>query len=65
MSKLKVAMRQINPTVGNLERDKYKIIRFVSEARDNNADIIVFPELAITRHSPKDFFFKKKFFRRE
>lgn len=60
--KLKIAFGQINPTVGDLNGNVSKIIARVGEARDClGADLIVFPELAITGYSPEDLLFRADF----
>ncbi len=51
---LRIAAVQMNPTVGDLEGNKRKIIQGIEEARKHNADLIVFPELALTGYSPED-----------
>jgi len=59
--KARVGLAQINPTVGDLEGNKRKILRFIDEARRKNVDMVVFPELAITGYPPKDLLFRKRF----
>lgn len=61
MVEARVGLAQINPTVGDLEGNKKKILRFIDEARRKSVDIVVFPELAITGYPPKDLLFRKRF----
>ena len=51
---MKVALCQINPTVGALSDNVRKIIDVYNDALNSNCDIIVFPELAITGYPPPD-----------
>ncbi len=46
--KFKIALAQINPTVGDLDDNARKIIRNIKKAQEQGADLVVFPELAIT-----------------
>jgi NAD+ synthase (glutamine-hydrolysing) len=58
---LKFAIAQINATVGDLEGNTQKILAYMKKARDAGADIIIFPELAITGYPPQDLLFEKSF----
>jgi len=59
--KLKVALAQINPTVGDLDNNARKIIRNIKKAREQGADLVVFPELAVTGYPPEDLLLKPSF----
>lgn len=61
MSTLRVAMAQMNPTVGDIEGNTEAIIARIDEARSRQADIVVFPELAITGYPPEDLLLKAGF----
>lgn len=61
MNKLRVALAQINSTVGDIKGNTEKIINFIKEAKNKDADLIVFPELAITGYPPEDLLFKESF----
>ena len=52
---MKIALAQINPTVGDFQRNTEKICAFIDRAKNQDADLIVFPELAVTGYPPKDF----------
>lgn len=54
-------MAQINPTVGDLSGNAKKIIKFIDMAKDADADIVVFPELAVTGYPPEDLLLKPQF----
>jgi NAD+ synthase (glutamine-hydrolysing) len=58
-----VALAQINPTVGDLEGNSRLIIDWIGRARDQGADIVCFPELAITGYPPEDLVLKPSFVR--
>lgn len=58
---MKIALAQINPTVGDMEHNYRLISRFIQEAKEKKADLLVLPELCITGYPPKDLLMKKKF----
>lgn len=61
MKTLRMALAQINPTVGDLEGNVSKIIEHVNRARRFDADLIAFPELAVTGYPPEDLLLKSQF----
>jgi NAD+ synthase (glutamine-hydrolysing) len=60
-SQIRIALAQINPTVGDLEVNSQKIIHYIKKAEEAGADIVLFPELAITGYPPEDLLLKPKF----
>ncbi len=58
---MKIALAQIDPVVGDLGLNSAKIIDLIEEARHDNADLIVFPELCLTGYPPEDLLLKPKF----
>jgi NAD+ synthase (glutamine-hydrolysing) len=58
---LRVALAQINPTVGDLEGNTRKIIDWIGRARAVGAELVAFPELAVTGYPPEDLLFKPAF----
>lgn len=58
---MKIALGQINTTVGDIEGNAGKILDFSNRARDEGARLIVFPELAICGYPPKDLLLKTSF----
>jgi NAD+ synthase (glutamine-hydrolysing) len=54
-------MAQINPTVGDLAGNRDVIIEYIGRARKQAADIVVFPELAVTGYPPEDLVLKPQF----
>ncbi|MCX5750395.1 MAG: NAD+ synthase [Candidatus Saganbacteria bacterium] len=61
MPNLKIALAQINPTVGAITANTAKIIDFINRAKEQKADLVVFPELAITGYPPEDLLLKPQF----
>lgn len=61
VSRLRVALAQINPVVGDLEGNAERIIAATRQADDAGADLAVFPELAITGYPPEDLLLKPGF----
>jgi NAD+ synthase (glutamine-hydrolysing) len=61
MHQLRVAMAQINTTVGDFAGNTKKILAAVEQARALNADVIAFPELAICGYPPEDLLLKPQF----
>ncbi len=51
---MKLALAQINPTVGDLEGNTNQILEFARRADAGGADLVVFPELAISGYPPRD-----------
>lgn len=63
MSRLKIALAQINTTVGDVYGNSRKIIDYIKRARSQCADIVAFPELALSGYPPEDLLLKKAFIR--
>ena len=63
MPTLRVALAQINVTVGDLAGNTAKIIDYMGRARDIGADLVAFPELAVTGYPPEDLVFRPRFVR--
>ena len=61
MRSLRIALAQINPTVGDLDGNVAKIIRSVQTAKKSHAQIVAFPELAVTGYPPEDLLLKSEF----
>ncbi|MEQ8428655.1 MAG: NAD+ synthase [Gammaproteobacteria bacterium] len=58
---LKIILAQINLTVGDIDGNTDKIIDAISNAEQQNADIILFPELCICSYPPEDLLFRPAF----
>ena len=61
MRTLRVALAQINTTIGDLEGNASKIVEYIGRARDASADVVAFPELAITGYPPEDLVLRRSF----
>lgn len=60
---LRVALAQINSTVGDLEGNTAQILDWIDRARGEGADLVAFPELAIPGYPPEDLLLKPSFIR--
>jgi NAD+ synthase (glutamine-hydrolysing) len=58
---LRLALAQINPTVGDLAGNASRILEWTTKAKRKKADIVVFPELAVTGYPPEDLVLKPQF----
>ncbi|MFP4498282.1 MAG: NAD+ synthase [Vulcanimicrobiota bacterium] len=63
MEKIRIAMAQINSTVGDFEGNLEKITEYINKARRSHADVIIFPELAICGYPPEDLILRTSFIR--
>ena len=61
MKSLRIALAQINPTVGDFDGNVSKIIDYIGKAKTAGAEIVAFPELAITGYPPEDLLLKTTF----
>ena len=61
MRRFRVALGQINATVGDLEGNVRLIVRGIERARALGCSLVAFPELAITGYPPEDLLFKPAF----
>ena len=57
----RLALAQINPTVGDISGNIRKILDYLERARDVQADLVAFPEMATTGYPPEDLLFKRSF----
>lgn len=65
MKKLKIVSAQINLLVGDINGNADRIIEESKRAiEEHNADIILFPELALTSYPPEDLLFRPGFYTR-
>ena len=58
---IRIALAQINSTVGDLSGNTAKICCYIDKAKDLDVDLIAFPELAITGYPPEDLVFRNEF----
>ena len=58
---IRIALAQINCTVGDLKGNCRKILEYAEKAEEYGADLVSFPELAVTGYPPEDLLLKPKF----
>jgi len=61
---VKIALGQINPTVGDFPGNSAKIIEFAQRARHEGAELILFPELSVCGYPPRDLVERPSFLAR-
>jgi NAD+ synthase (glutamine-hydrolysing) len=61
MRRVRVALAQVNPTVGAIEANARLVMAGMDRARALGADIVAFPELVLTGYPPEDLLFKPAF----
>jgi NAD+ synthase/NAD+ synthase (glutamine-hydrolysing) len=61
---MRIALGQVNPTVGDLNGNVALCVRFARDAAERGAELIVFPELALTGYPPRDLVEKRGFLER-
>lgn len=61
MRTLRVALAQINPVVGDLEGNVRRVVESIHRARELEAHVVLFPELAIPGYPPEDLLLKPDF----
>ena len=57
----RLALAQINPTVGDIPGNTAKILDYLERAQEAQADLVAFPEMATTGYPPEDLLFKTSF----
>ena len=58
---MKIALAQINPTIGDFDGNARKILDFAARAAQDDADLVLFPELAVCGYPPADLLEKPAF----
>jgi NAD+ synthase (glutamine-hydrolysing) len=58
---VKIALAQINPTVGDFAGNTKKILEYATRGGEMGAGLVVFPELAVCGYPPADFLEKTAF----
>ncbi|MEO6816364.1 MAG: NAD+ synthase [Edaphobacter sp.] len=61
---MKIALAQINPTVGDFAGNTKKILEYAMRAHEKGASLVVFPELVVCGYPPADFLEKASFIAR-
>ena len=60
---MRLALAQINTVVGDLEGNRRRILERLEEARGEGAQLVLFPELAVTGYPPEDLLLRPAFVR--
>jgi NAD+ synthase (glutamine-hydrolysing) len=60
---MRLALAQINTTVGDLDGNRKRILARMEEAKEEQADLVLFPELAVTGYPPEDLLLRPGFLR--
>jgi NAD+ synthase (glutamine-hydrolysing) len=58
---VRLALCQINTTVGDIAGNEAKIVEWLHRARDAGAQLVLFPELVLTGYPPEDLLLKEHF----
>jgi NAD+ synthase (glutamine-hydrolysing) len=58
---MRLALAQINTTVGDLDGNRERILVRLAEAKEVGADVVLFPELAVTGYPPEDLLLRPSF----
>ena len=59
--RLRIALAQLNPTVGAIAANLDLALHTLGEAKARNVDILLFSELFLTGYFPEDLLFKRRF----
>ena len=60
---MRLALAQINTTVGDLDGNRERILQAIAEARGAGAELVLLPELAVTSYPPEDLLLRPGFIR--
>ena len=60
---MRLALAQINAVVGDLDGNRERILAALADAREERADIVLLPELAVTGYPPEDLLLRPAFVR--
>jgi NAD+ synthase (glutamine-hydrolysing) len=60
-SRLRIALAQVNPTVGDIEGNARIVAEWIGRAREAGAQLVVFPELMLPGYPPEDLLLKPHF----
>lgn len=61
MPQLRLALAQINPTVGDISGNSEKVIAYSKQARDQGAHVVAFPEMMLTGYPIEDLALRASF----
>jgi NAD+ synthase (glutamine-hydrolysing) len=58
---LRIAIAQVNPTVGDIEGNTALVREWIGRAEEAEAQLVLFPELVVTGYPPEDLLLKRHF----
>ncbi len=61
MPQLRIALAQVNPTVGDLAGNADLVVRWTRKAVEQGADVVVFPEMVLTGYPVEDLALRRSF----
>jgi NAD+ synthase (glutamine-hydrolysing) len=61
MRTLRIGLCQINTTVGDIEGNTRKILKYIAKGKKMGVDLLAFPEMAVTGYPPEDLLLMTKF----
>ena len=62
---MRIALAQLNPTIGALQENAEKVETYYAKAKANGADLVVFTELSLSGYPPKDLLLYESFLDQE
>lgn len=62
---MKIALAQINSFIGDLDSNLKTITKYIAQAKESGAELIIFPELALIGYPPKDLILKPEILERQ
>lgn len=60
---MRIALAQIDAVVGDIDGNRRRILAALADARSQKADLVLFPELAVTGYPPEDLLLRPGFLR--
>src|SRR6186997_3066492 len=60
---MRLALAQMNTVVGDLDGNRERIVEHMTRAREAGAELVLFPELAVTGYPPEDLLLRPGFLR--
>ncbi len=60
---MRLALAQINSVVGDVGGNAARVVEWLEQAREANADLVLFPELVVTGYPPEDLLLRPGFVR--
>ena len=61
LQSIRIALAQVNTTVGDLPGNTAKVIEWIGRAREQGVDLVAFPELVLTGYPPEDLVLRRSF----